>query len=184
MSTRKHLAILSSLSSVLIWFCAFPALGQSTKVWTNSIGGLWHAPGNRSLSAAPNITNSIVAITNFNSKTIIADASTPATNLYLRNLTLGALQNRQNTLVLTNLVTPLEVTRGFAMNSGAALQIHNSQVIVDGALNGQMTVTSASAALHSGAQRCGSLDQRCFVEDREWYRYRRVQHHQRCPSHR
>lgn len=141
------LALGLGLSSIL----AANTSAQSTNVWTNALGGSWHAPANWSLGHAPVFTNSFVLISNFNSKIITADATTPATNLYLRNLALGALQNRQNTLVLTNLVAPFDITRGFTMSSGAALQIYNSHVRVDGANGSQMTMTAAAATLNSGS---------------------------------
>lgn len=151
MRTRRLFRPLIGLCWLAVVSSAFPVRSQSTNVWTNSASGLWHDAANWSLGVAPLFTNSIVAITNFSSKTVTADASTPATNLYLRNLTLGALQNRQNTLVLTNLVAPMEVTRGFTLNSGASLQIHNSRLSVDGTLGGEMTLTAANAVLHSGS---------------------------------
>lgn len=151
MTTRIHFIVLLSASLALGTGSAPTASAQSTNVWTNALSGSWHAPENWSLGHAPVFTNSFVLISNFNSKTITADATTPATNLYLRNLTLGALQNRQNTLVLTNLVAPFDITRGFTISSGGALQIYNSTVRVDGANSGQMAMTAASATLNNGA---------------------------------
>lgn len=151
MTTRISSLVPIGLALLLGAGSALTISAQSTNTWTNGLSGSWHAPANWSLGAAPVFTNSFVLISNFNSKTITADASTPATNLYLRNLAIGALQNRQNTLVLTNLVAPFEVTRGFTLSSGGALQIFNSTVRVDGTSAGQMTMTAAGATLQSGA---------------------------------
>ena len=151
MTTRRLHSVLFRVYAMLVLASSCSANAQSTNVWTNALSGSWHAPANWSLGAAPVFTNSFVLISNFNSKTITADATTPVTNLYLRNLTLGALQNRQNTLVLTNLVAPFDITRGFTISSGGALQIYSSTVRVDGASAGQMAMTAASATLNSGA---------------------------------
>jgi hypothetical protein len=151
MTTRRLHSVPFRVCATLVLASSCSALAQSTNVWTNALSGSWHAPANWSLGAAPVFTNSFVLISNFNSKTITADATTPVTNLYLRNLTLGALQNRQNTLVLTNLVAPFDITRGFTISSGGALQIYSSTVRVDGANAGQMAMTAASATLNSGA---------------------------------
>jgi hypothetical protein len=146
MRTRRQVQFLFCLCLLIGFWQTLPARSQSTNAWQNAAGGLWHDPANWSLGAAPHFTNSFVTITNFNSKIVTADASTPATNLHLRNLTIWAFQNRQNTLVLTNLTARMEVTRGLTLSNGAALQIYNSDLLVDGTLGGEMTLTSASAA--------------------------------------
>ncbi len=151
MTTRIHFLVHLIGSLTLGGGSLSTASAQSTNMWNNGLSGSWHAPANWSLGAVPVFTNSFVLISNFNSKTITADASTPATNLYLRNLAIGALQNRQNTLVLTNLVAPFDITRGFTISSGGALQIYNSDVRVDGANGSQMTMNAASATLNSGS---------------------------------
>lgn len=126
-----------------------PARGQSTNAWTSGVSGLWHNPANWSLGQAPTFTNSFVTITNFNSKVVTADATTPAANLVLRNLSIWAFQNRQNTLVLTNLAARMEVTRGLTLSNGASLLMYNSGLLVDGGLAGEMSLTSASASLQN-----------------------------------
>ncbi|MBK8000282.1 MAG: hypothetical protein IPK15_16560 [Verrucomicrobia bacterium] len=146
MTTRRLHTVPFLLCAALILTTCASALAQGTNAWTNVVGGSWHAPANWSLGVAPAIAQNIVAITNFNSKTVTADATTPAANLSVRNLILGALQNRQNTLVLTNLAAPLQVTRGLTMTAGGALQVHNSELRVDAALGGQVTMTAASAS--------------------------------------
>lgn len=146
MTTRRHPFVLFQLSVALLLASSDSAKAQGTNAWTNALGGSWNASANWSLGAAPAIAQNVVAITNFNSKTIIADASTPVANLSVRNLILGALQNRQNTLVFTNLAAPFQITRGLTMNAGAVLQVHRSDVRIDAALGGQVTMTAASAS--------------------------------------
>ncbi len=128
-----------------------PARGQSTNAWTNGVSGLWHNPANWSSGKAPTFTNAYVTITNFNSKVVTADATTPATNLVLRNLSIWAFQNRQNTLVLTNLAARMEVMRGLTLSNGASLLMYNSELLVDGTLSGEMSLTSASATLQNSS---------------------------------
>lgn len=149
MTTRFHPVALLSVCACLA--ATLPSHAQTVNAWSNPSSGLWHTPANWSLASAPSATQNIVAITNFNSKTVTADASTPAANLSMGNLLLGALQNRQNTLVLTNLTAPMQVTRGLTMNAGAALQVHYSALRVDAALGGQVTMTAASASFMNGS---------------------------------
>ena len=124
------LAVLALLPAMFV----APAEAQiiTVNAWTNPSSGLWHDPASWSVGLPPFETNSIVAISNFNTKTITANASTPATNLLVRNLFVTAFQNRINTLLLTNLVAPLDVTRGFTMSNNAALQVYNSTLRLDG----------------------------------------------------
>ena len=153
MRTRRQTQILSSLCVVIAFWQTLPASSQSTNAWQNPASGLWHDAANWSLGVAPHFTNSYVTITNFNSKIVTANESTPATNLFLRNLTIHAFQNRQNTLVLTNLAARMEVTRGLTLSNGASLLMHSSDLLVDGTLGGEMSLTAASARSRSGARR-------------------------------
>lgn len=146
MTTRRLPTVPFQLCAALLLASSGAAPAQGTNAWTNAASGSWHAPANWSLGTAPAIAQNIVAITNFNSKTITADSSTPAANLSVRNLILGAFQNRQNTLVLTNLAAPFQITRGLTMTAGAVLRVHDSAMRIDAALGGQATMTAAAAS--------------------------------------
>ncbi|HEY2953350.1 MAG TPA: hypothetical protein VGK40_12245 [Verrucomicrobiae bacterium] len=147
MKTGFRLYLFGSLCVAWAVCRPVPVAAQTVNAWTITGSGLWHVAANWSVGQPPYETNGIVAISNFNSKVVTADATTPPTNLFLRNLFIRAFQNRTNTLVLTNLAARLEIYRGLTLDSGALLLAYNSQVLVDGALGGELTLTAANAAL-------------------------------------
>src|SRR5437762_11698872 len=72
-----------------------------TSIWTNASGGSWSA-GTNWLGGAPT-NNADTRITNANSKVVVIDATTPATNLNLSRLLLWGPFNVTNTLSVTDL---------------------------------------------------------------------------------
>src|SRR6266404_3839007 len=112
----------------------FCAEAFSASIWTNASDGFWSVDTNWA-GGAP-INNATARITNANSKVVIIDAATPATNLNLGSLQLWGPANTTNTLLLTNAGSsnPLLIANSLTMLRGGAMVLTNSAVIDSGYL--------------------------------------------------
>lgn len=105
---------------------------SAQKIWDSPTSGNWGTGTNWSGDTAPS-SSSVVHITNANTKTITIDATTPATNLTITTLKLGAPPGATNTLLLSDAGTnnPLVCQVALALTDGAAMRITNSALFVD-----------------------------------------------------
>src|SRR5262249_16837200 len=86
----------------LLSILAFGPFARAEKIWPNTVRGFWSDGTNWTGHTPPDIT-SFIRITNDNSKTVMIDALTPATELTVQMLTLSAPPEATNTLLLSNL---------------------------------------------------------------------------------
>lgn len=104
-------------------------------IWTNSAGGFWRDATNWSANRAPFLGSGSTYLTNAGVKTVVIDAATPLTNLFVNGLNLWAPTNSTNTLLLQDVGTnsPLVVSnQTFTINNRGALQITNASLMVTG----------------------------------------------------
>ena len=109
-----------------------PAVAAS---WTNSASGLWRVGSNWDIGVAPGIFTGTTRITNPDTKTVLIDALTPASNLVISALNLGGPAGTTNTLALVDVGTnqPLVVSnQTLTLYGGSALAITNSSLVVTG----------------------------------------------------
>ncbi len=124
----------------------FPPTTEGAKIWESPVSGAWGDATNWSGSLAPDST-SAVWITNANSKTVTIDATTPANNLTISSLVVGADPGSTNLLWLNNVGTnnPLVTFNAFSITNGGALLMTNSAISIDPSIlfvhiDGAMTV--------------------------------------------
>ena len=141
---------------------------KAQKVWTSTNSGSWNDTNNWSGHIVPDITSFVEIFTN-NGVTVTIDALTPAANLTIQSLKIGAPPGATNTVVLSSvgtnnpvvLQTGLQLMDGAALlitNSGVLLQLTNDHVDIDGSFVldsgwidfGDTTVTSRVGRVTSG----------------------------------
>jgi T5SS/PEP-CTERM-associated repeat protein len=105
---------------------------SAQKIWTNPTSGNWGAGINWSGNTPPS-SSSVVYITNANTKTVTIDATTPAANLTIATLRLGAPPGATNTLLLSGAGAnnPLVCQVALVLADGAALRVTNSALFAD-----------------------------------------------------
>ena len=121
--------------------------------WTNTAAtGFWQDATKWSLGVAPTSTHTAVFLTNTATKVVTVDATTPAGNLTISNLTLSGTGGTTNTLQLTNVgaATPLRIRAGFTISSGGALLVTNSTLRVDGIFANPLLVDGGEGTVLSG----------------------------------
>jgi hypothetical protein len=126
----------------------FSSCAQGAKIWESPVSGAWGDGTNWSGGVPPDST-SAVWITNANTKTVTIDATTPATNLTISSLDLGADSGSTNLLWLNDAGTnnPLLPLNAFSITNGGALTMSNSALTIDPSvlfvhIDGTMTVNS------------------------------------------
>jgi hypothetical protein len=112
--------------------------GLTTNFWIASASGSWQDAGNWS-AGSPALSQSLLLITNSNSKTITIDATTsgsfPST-LTISNLTISGPVGFTNTLSVISTNATLAVVGGCNIDSGGLLSVNSGTVTVGGpALN-------------------------------------------------
>ncbi len=117
--------------------------------WTNNASGKWENATNWSLRAAPYVGQSVILITNANTKTVTSDAATAAgfpTTLTISNLTISAPAGATNTLLLSHggTQTPLTIRSNFNINSGGVLTVQNANLRLDGPFNTGLRIDGAA----------------------------------------
>jgi len=141
---------------------------KAQKAWTSANSGSWNDTNNWSGHIVPDITSFVEIFTN-NGVTVTIDALTPAANLTIQSLKIGAPPGATNTVVLSSvgtnnpvvLQTGLQLMDGAALlitNSGVLLQLTNDHVDIDGSFVldsgwidfGDTTVTSRVGRVTSG----------------------------------
>ncbi|HEX4644550.1 MAG TPA: hypothetical protein VH598_02985, partial [Verrucomicrobiae bacterium] len=105
---------------------------SAQKIWTSPASGSWGTGTNWSGNTPPS-SSSVVYITNANTKTVTIDATTPAANLTIATLKLGAPPGATNLLLLSGAGTnnPLVCQVVLALADGAALRVTNSALFAD-----------------------------------------------------
>ena len=144
--TALNSSSLCKLSFFLL--LGFSPCAQGAKDWESPVSGAWGVGTNWSGGVPPDST-SAVWITNANTKTVTIDATTPATNLTISSLDLGADSGSTNLLWLNDAGTnnPLLPLNAFSITNGGALTMSNSALAIDPSvlfvhIDGTMTVNS------------------------------------------
>jgi hypothetical protein len=178
---KLRLALFSCLALLGLGpFLPAPAGAQSINVWINPADGAWGSAANWS-AGAPSVTQSLLLITNANTKTItLGGPHAPSGFKTISNLVVSAPAGSTNTLQMdtvgagTNL---FEVLNGLAVNSGGEWLfastitgrvngVSGGGLDVDGrvrVLSGQLVTSNTYA--HIGVSGQGSMT----VEDADWY---------------
>ncbi|MDE3067373.1 MAG: hypothetical protein KGJ60_07450 [Verrucomicrobiota bacterium] len=133
---------------------ALPACGE--KAWVSPVTGFWRDGTNWSGNTPPDST-AFIQITNANTKTVIIDALTPATNLTAQMLTLNAPPGQTNALLLDSAGTnnPLILQTGLTLQDGAVLRITNSALVLQ--LTNDHVNIDGSLVLDSGYMDFGDV---------------------------
>lgn len=123
-------------------------------IWsnTNDSVGLWRVATNWAGGRAPFLGSGSTYLTNRNVKTVVIDAATPFTNLFVNGLNLWAPTNATNTLLLQDVGTnsPLVVSnQTFTINNRGALHITNSSLMVTGSFI-SFNIQAGTVTLDSG----------------------------------
>jgi hypothetical protein len=142
----------------LIVFGLVPAAFGQTNDWINTFGGSWQTGSFWSLGVPPTNTQSAILITNAATKTVSINSKTSADLLTISNLTVSAPVGSVNTLLLDNAgsLTPLIVLSNLTVNSGGAVKLTNSALVVNNrsvglfAVDGAMTLDGDSSLVVSG----------------------------------
>ena len=135
------------LLSGLLWH-ACDARAATTNRWTNSISGLWRVGTNWSAAQPPSASFDHIAITNAGTKTVTLDAATPAGNLSVNSLRIGAPTGSTNTLVIADVPagTPFTTARPLLVDRNGILLVTNSTLSVQDTFD----VLGGSVVLESG----------------------------------
>jgi hypothetical protein len=128
-----------------------PTVAQSTNSWTSATGGKWE-DGTRWLLGAPSIAHALILITNANTKTVTADATTGTNTLRIFALKIAG----PNTLRLDNAGT-LTMVNHLRIETGGTLSISNSSARVDGVLSGAALNMEGAFDAANGALTATSL---------------------------
>jgi hypothetical protein len=179
MNLRPALFVCVALLSLGVNWLA-PARAQVINSWTNTTGGAWGSSANWS-AGAPSVTQSLLLITNANTKTItLGGPRAPSGFKTISNLVVSAPAGSVNTLQMdtvgagTNL---FEVLNGLALNSGGDWLFASSITgRVNGVSGGGLDVDGSARVLsgllvtsntyaHIGVSGQGSIT----VSDADWY---------------
>jgi T5SS/PEP-CTERM-associated repeat protein len=128
------------------FLCCSSGWSAITNRWTNAISSTWNIATNWSLAVAPSSLFDYTLITNAGTKTVTIDATTLATNLTIRALTISAPAGSTNTLQLANVAAPLITTKPVNISPRGVLWLTNSSMTAQDLfdISGTLTLDSGT----------------------------------------